>query len=338
VSLSLGLPTAPAASVELRPEQVEATMSLGYDSNLLDASDAELRSFEGGDPGALFVVDRMEDAFVLGEVEGEWALGRPLGLKTKLTAGYARAQFLHNSIKSEDSYTIEIQAKPSQVRRLALGISHSPQVYGRHRFDKDAVPGAPQFRAETYRRWELALEYRQAIGDRLEAGATLERTWKDYCEPFVERDRRRSGFFGGAEWDTRQHLALRIEAGFRRSTSRNEPDLGSDLSYREWIVEPGMTIDGIGHMTLEVDYELGLRHYTSADPEDTSHHGRDDRLGYFRVTARRAVTPALRLHTTYSRGWRSAELNESERSVEFDEEGSYSEDVVYGGFTWHWER
>src|SRR5688500_6146143 len=61
-----------ATATPLAPARVEARLSFGHDSNLLDISDLDRESFGRGDEAAFFAVNRLSDQFCEGELGAEW--------------------------------------------------------------------------------------------------------------------------------------------------------------------------------------------------------------------------------------------------------------------------
>jgi predicted glycosyltransferase len=341
VMLSLALAT--AAGADLTPQRLAGTLAVGYDSNLLDASDAERRAFDDEDPDAFFVVDRMEDIFLSGAIEADWKLRRLLGWRSKLRARYERIQYLYNPIKSTDHYALALQTKPGRDTRIAVRVGHRPQIYGRHRRDKDALPGDPIYRAEVHRRWDLGAEWRQAVSQRWRLAAEVAGTLKDYGEAFEERDRRRVGFATEIDWLARRRVVLGLRGRLRRSWSRNEPDLGRDLSYREWGLEPRIRFTDLAApsgvaLISELEFSLGVswRRYTSDSPEDWNHFRRKDRFGNLGVQLTRTVSNTTAFTISYIGRWRQAQLD-SGQAIDYDEEGSFSESVIASSLTWHWQ-
>jgi len=319
------------------PGRIEAGVGLGRDGNLLNASDAERRAFEEKSPGAYFVVSDMEDLFVDGRLTAEWELGRPFGIKSSLRGAYERDHFLGNPIKSEQDYALELLTRFAPHARSSLEVSYTPQVYGRHRRDKDARPGDPEFRAEAHRRWDVDLTWQQAVGWQTTAILELGGTWKHYTPAFVERDGRRVHVAVGGERPLTRWLEIGLAGHQWRNWSRNEPDLNNDLSYREWGLEPSLRILGIGGLSrFELSYTSRWRHYTSANPEDWNHFGRDDRYGELEVDARRSLSPSLAAYLGYERTWKDAKLG-TDQEIDYDEEGRASDDVITAGLIWRWE-
>src|SRR5688572_14405831 len=102
------------ARAQLRPTSIEARLALGHDSNLLDISDAERQSFETGDAGAIFAVDRMSDQFVQGELGVEWQAPRSRAGRPSFGLSWERRQYLHNAIKSENQLGARVRVRPEK--------------------------------------------------------------------------------------------------------------------------------------------------------------------------------------------------------------------------------
>jgi len=336
-----GAPSASTARADLRPARVYAEIDAAYDTNLLNASDAELDAFHRRAPGSFFVVDRMEDGALHVAAEADWPLGRRAGVKPKLRIGYARDQFLHNPITGVSTYSAQIIARVSARTRTELACAYRPQVYGRHRVDKDAAPGDLQFRAEAHRRWDVEWGLERAIngpaGRPANLGLAVEGSWKDYTDPFAERDQRRLGLGLQAEVGLPQRVDFELSGGWRRALSRNEPDLGKDLSYYEWGMEPQITWSGLAPgAELSAILDLAWRHYTSRSPEDRSHYRRHDLAGAAGAALLYRLSNHLAWQVTATHAWRSVRLS-SGAAIDYDEEGSFSEWVSAMGLRYEWE-
>lgn len=332
----LALSSGGAMAAELRPRSVQAGLFGGYDSNLLDASDGEINAFETGDPGSFFVVDRMDDQVLDLDLEARWDVGRIAGLKSDLRLGYERVQYLHESIRSENRYLVDWRSRLGPSSRFQARFGHTPQIYGRHRRDKDAVPGAPLFRAETQRRSDLglALMHGGATGWQKEAG--IEGTIRDYTAAFNERDRKRVGVTAAVSWIRQGGPRLGLGCEFQRSRSRNEPDLGSDLSYREWSLMP--VLDGLRlplGVRLRLAAALDWRAYTSPDVDDKDHFGRHDTELGLNAEISRPVSSTLLWQTSYRYRARDASIA---AQADFADEGASSEHVALTGLVWSWLR
>lgn len=327
----------PAGALELVPGEMEGRFLFGHDSNLLDASDAERYTYDSSSPEAFFVVDGMEDQFFELVWEGTWELGRTAGAKHEFGFGYERKQFLHNPIKSEEAFAGTYYLRPGGDLRFALEAQYRPQVYGRHRFDKDALPGAAQFRSEVHERWDFELEMRRQHSDRVQLTFEVDASQRRYTEAFAERDRVRLGGSGEFELEVGSTWKVGAELGYRHNRSSNEPDLGKDLSNREYLVTPFFEFEWpLLASTLGFSLELTWREYTSQNPQDWNHYGRHDRFGDLSLSWERALTRWTSLYSEYRTQWREARLD-SGQDVDYDEEGTFSEHIISGGVRWSWE-
>ncbi|TMQ62937.1 MAG: hypothetical protein E6K77_06305 [Candidatus Eisenbacteria bacterium] len=179
------------ARADLRPKAVNAEMLVGYDTNVLDASDAEIMAFETHDPGSFFVVEQMKDAALQMSIDGRWALAA--GSKTDARLRYTRLQYLRETIRSENHYSLQWRSRASTNTLIDFSLAFAPNVYARHRRDKDALPGDPVFRAEVRNEWDSALQIARALGPHWSSVSVMEGSIRDYRRPFDERDRWRGG-------------------------------------------------------------------------------------------------------------------------------------------------
>ncbi len=313
----------------LLPPSLETRLSLGHDSNLLDASDAERAAFAAGDPGSFFVVSAMRDQFLEGEAQGEWRLPNLLAGRPSLGLQYQRRQYLHNPIRSTDRLALDGRLRPAARTRIDLSLEFQPQTYGRHRRDDNALPGEPQFRPEVRRRWDVSADLTKGLGGGADLKAGLEGSVRDYRAPFDARDRHLAGGSAGLALSVTPGLRLGLLGGYGKTWSRNEPGLPTDLSNRErtlswWLEGRSAALAA----TLRVALGLGWRHYTSSDPQDDTHFGRDDRRGSVEVELTRGLPGSLASVTRLVRRWRT-DLPDGD----FDED-AFSDTEMQTGLRW----
>ena len=136
---------------------------------------------------------------------------------------------------------------------------------------------------------------------------------------------------------TTRRVYLEISGGWRRALSRNEPDLGKDLSYYEWGIEPEIRWAGpVANTELSAVVDLAWRHYTSRSPDDWNHYRRHDFFGAASAALLYRLSGRVAWHMAGGHVWRSATLNSGEE-VDYDEEGSFSEWVWALGLRYEWE-
>jgi predicted glycosyltransferase len=332
--LAFLLGTAGHASASLVPKSVNTELLVGYDTNILDASDAEIQAFKTHDPESFFVVERMEDAALQMSVEGRWALAT--GSKSDTRLRYSRLQYLHETIRSENHYAVQLRRGLNVGTVAELSLEFSPRAYGRHRRDKDALPGDPIFRAEVREQWDGGLQIARALGPRWSSVFVVEGSIRDYDQPFNERDRWRVGGRTGFAWQMSPRARIGLSGGYRRLQSRNAPYLGSDLSYREWSARSALDWAFLG-FRARAYVNRDWTHYTSSDPADENHFGRHDDEWEIGGFLQHALSGSL--------DWKAsaAHLRRDASSAfiftgEFDEEGSTHDTFVSTGIAWHWQR
>ena len=322
------------ARADLRPKAVNAEMLVGYDTNVLDASDAEIMAFETHDPGSFFVVEHMKDAALQMSIDGRWALAA--GSKTDARLRYTRLQYLRETIRSENHYSLQWRSRASTNTLIDFSLAFAPNVYARHRRDKDALPGDPVFRAEVRNEWDAALQIARALGPHWSSVSVMEGSIRDYRRPFDERDRWRGGGRTGFAWQPSGSARLDLSGGYRQLRSRNVPYLGSDLSYKEWSVLSAFDCALLGDFLRARAYvNRDWTRYTSTDPDDESHFGRHDNEWEFGGSLQHALSPSIdwKAGVTHMRRHADSALA---LTADLDEEGSVRDTFVSTGIAWHW--
>jgi hypothetical protein len=314
---------------------LEARLSLGHDSNLLDISDLERAAFESGDDGAFFVVDRMSDQFCEGELGVEWKAPRLFAGRPSLRLGWERRQYMNNPIKSEDHLTLGMRVRPGERMHVEVEAGLRPQTYARHRFYRDALPGEPQFRPEVYRRWDLDLIAHHDLGRNTAVEVLLEGSSRRYQAPFEERDRKSFGGGGGLTRSLGGKLEVRAGTRYRATWTRNDPWDPDDRSHRAWRASSGITLGGLPFLkVVSLDLELEWRRFTSTNPDDQDHFGRRDRGGEVDLEILRGLGSSLEWVNRATWRWRSSDFPEAV----FDEEGVFEDAVFRTGVLWAWEQ
>jgi predicted glycosyltransferase len=320
----------------LLPKALIVDVAGGYDTNILDASDEEVAVFETGDPSGYFVVRRLADAFVRTSVEGRWK-APGLGSGSQLRLAFARLSYWNESIRSEHRYLALWRNRLGSETTLDLKVEHSPDVSLRHRHDKDALPGDPVFRPEVRTTWEGGLVLEQALEGEAISRVGVEVAARDFNQPFDERDRWSVRGWTGLAWNPARAVKLDLGGGYRAIRSRNEPYLGSDLSYGEWNLRSALEFALARGTRVRASVERDWRWYTSADPEDVSHYGREDTEWTFGGSLRQAIRRSLEWSAAVVHTRRIASSG-MQGFGEFDEEGSYQDTVASAGLVWVWER
>lgn len=326
---------APArAGANVLPREGSVELLYGYDTNILNASDAEVRAFETHDPGSYFVIHRMQDAAAVLTAEGRWAT-RLAGHKTEARVGYQRLQYVHETIRNENHYSLLLRTRFGEQTTANFDFELAPDLYGRHRRDKDALPGDPMFRPEVRTDYDAALTLERALGPELYSRIGLEATVRDFNQPFNERDRSRVGGMSGFSLRS-ERVHWDLNGGYRRLTSRNDPYLGSDLSYREWTLRSAVECTQClgAPVRLRAQARHDWTHYTSSDPTDNSHFGREDEEWELGTGARYALTSHLDWEAGVTRAWRRT--NASLSAAFSEEEGAFHDTFVTTGLAWRW--
>jgi len=270
-------------------------------------------------------------------VDGRWLLPAAGG-KTEARLRYTRLQYLRETIRSENHYGFLWRSRLDPRTQADLSLEFAPDIYGRHRRDKDALPGDPVFRAEVRDQWDAALQITRSLVPGWSSVSVLEGSVRDFRRVFDERDRWRAGGRTGLMWQSRGGAAtLDVTGGYRSLRSRNVPYLGSDLSYREWTVRSAAEAACLrGFLRLRAYANRDWLDYTSSDPSDLSHYGRRDVAWELGGLARHAFSPSFDWSASIVHLRRNTTAG-SIMTGEFDEEGSVRDTFVTTGVAWHWQ-
>ncbi|MBK8229021.1 MAG: hypothetical protein IPK72_00265 [Candidatus Eisenbacteria bacterium] len=334
----LGLGAA-SSQAGLTPDGWGGRVGYGHDSNVLSSSQGERDAFDSGASGYWFQVDRLEDWRANLELWGEWKVKTfAKGMKAEL--GYRRSQYAHLPILRSDRFDLSLKQKLTKIDVLSLALTYEPQVYLRHRLDKDAPPGAPLFRPESYRGIGVEVAYaRPTLAGRT---TTVFSSFESQDESrwFNERDRKRVGV-GASMVVPFGPWSFTPSYEFAGAASRNEPDLGSDFGYREHVVglRTRLTLGGgtaelpTRSWVLGIDGRAKLRGFTTDNPDDTSRYQRDDVSYSFsgRLLWRRgALSPFIGAEYAGRNITLPAGADGS------DEEGEYEDGAIGLGLEWEY--
>ena len=316
------------------PSLLLARLAYGYDSNLLDASDGDLAAFASQDPNSFFVVNSMHDEFIAGSLYGQWRLAPKSRARPSLELRLERKQYLGNPICSEARIGLRSRARVGRRARLDFGLDFTPQSYSKHRRDYNALPGEPAFRPEVYRAWASDLGWTQNLGSGSSIRIGFEGWLRNYRAPFDARSRDLAGANAGLEHSLTSQIGMGITGGYRHTWSQNTPGLPTDLSNREWFFQPSIYAGSKSLLlTLRVGAELAWRHYTSQDPADHSHFGRNDRRSDLEIELTRSLVRSVAADVHYVRRWWHSNIPQAA----FDED-AFSDTEVRGGLVWSWDR
>lgn len=331
--LALALAAAVAGSAEassaLRPRALGGHIALGYHSNILGSSTSERSAFDAGDPEAFFVVERLDDARAEVGLWGRWDLPS-FHKRLRLELGLQRSEWLRTGILGQSRYEIDLRQRLPQDWAVDFRVRHSPQIYMRHRADKDAPPGAPLFRPEAIAETEIRAALSRALGS-ARASVAYQRGSEDRTRWFDERDETIDDGMAGLRWEATSSVQVGSEYLFARGRSRNEPDLGSDRSYREHGVSLAVAYEDAGRLGIAVSGRLKWRRYTTADSDDESRYRRRDRI--YGVGIRVSFPLAsVRPFAAVERSGRLVTLPAGADAS--DEDGEYASTWIRSGLEW----
>lgn len=281
VVMTVGLGIGPEAVLaSWAPELVGGSVAGVFESRPIEGTEAAIDPAAGTGDGRYWFAPPEDWGGSL-EVWSRWKFRSALG-KSKVKLSYARNDWAEGGIFAQDAFGLDLTHDLGAGFEIAADVEYAPEVYKRHRADKDALPGEPRFRPETFSDLEVELSLGRSWGpvSTLLLG-TIER--RDENRWFEERDRTGRGLGIGLEFGLWNGSAFRPTFLRSRIESSNEPDLGSDLSFDEDSYALRYLQD-LGDFRAEFYGKVDLRAYTTTDPEDDNRFGREDTGRY--VSAR----------------------------------------------------
>lgn len=319
----------------LTPDSWGGKLSVGYEDRAIDGDVSGDPATGTGPPRYWYT--EPDDFLGLVNVWSRWKF-RPFRYPTKLKFEYERRQWAEGDILARDIFILELRQDLSPKSRLDLEVEHTPQIYNTHRVDKDAQPGQPRFRPEAYQETEAALAFLYRWAEDFSITTFTSYTARDETPWFRERDRRRLGAGFSLDFLLQPQLRVIPEYEFRSNSSRNEPDLGADLSYREHSLDLKLSRPGVGPLRrwqLDVESRLKFRHYTTDDQEDTRRYRRVERIYAIRLVLRlpfETVTPFA--------SWEAAgrSINVPGDVAEVDEADDIERTLIQLGIEWRFDR
>ncbi len=323
---------AAATRPSLFPKSWGGSLSFGWDSNLLQSGRTERRAFGTDNPNYLFVVDRIEGWQGSAEIWGRWDLPS-FHKKMRMEIGYRRSQWPHVAILGYDRFDLGLRQKLSDGSQMDLTLRYEPQVYLRHRVDKDAPFGAPRFRPESYRGTEVGLAYARAVSG-IKATVLAGYQVQDENRWFNERDEKMKAAGFSLQIPGGKGISFAPSYEFGRSRSRNKPLATSDRSYRQHATglraQSPLPLPG-GPWGIIAASQWKFRAYTTNDPSDASRYHRHDRAYSWSV---RVDRPAVRVtpFAIVEGAGRMVDLPAG--AAANDEDGEYGDTVFLTGIEW----
>jgi hypothetical protein len=325
--------SAEAGSTVLRPVALGGSLFAGWHKNVLGASRAEQDAFANGDPGYFFVVDRLNDWVIGGEAWARWNL--PSVYRTvRLDLGVQQREWAGLSILGWDRFDLDLKQKLPARSAFRFRMGYEPQVYLRHRRDKDAGFGQPAFRPEAYRGLDLEARYQRPLAGDLNLTLLVNYESRNETKWFEERSRKRRG--AGLEIVIPLGGSASVKPGYEygRIRSRNRPDLGSDQSSREHVPSMRLKFESriLGEpLTLDAGGKMKFRSYTTDNRDDASRYHRRDRSYYWSVKLSRP-SPPLSPFLKVERDGRA--INVPLKPDSANEDGAYNALKIWAGVDW----
>ena len=264
---------------------IRAGIDSYYDDNLLEYSDNQIAVFRQGSSPDRYSIRSVDD------LELDPALS--VALENRIPGGRGWRMTLrgkgafHDKNKTADFRSASAEWRQSLSRGTSLAVRgyYLPRFYLRQLRDEDAPLVPTQYRRAEFALFIGSLSWRQRITPSTSADVAYQFENRDYNAGFVERN---SGTHQGEArfaWARRPGGgSLQIRGGYRLANAKaadgdelpGAPPDDPDIGYHGLLAG----LDGRANLArgiaASLGYELGTRDFTSKEPTDRYHYGRND--------------------------------------------------------------
>lgn len=298
-----------------------------YDDNILGLSDKEvssLRSTDEPENDERFRIETPNDIIFNPSVGLGIYRKPPRGLDTGIGLSIGANQYVRNTIRNHHVYRLWARQELNRSRKhrttLTVGGSRIPSYFLRQLVDDDlstppntcntSDPNDLCHNAATYQLTTGYVEVSQEIINRiLSAEARYARERRDYNQHFNERDADSDVYsvqvniypMGGIGFRLRpyyEHENRTTRGDPVSSTVIGEDDAGFDGDLYGLEVRGLWGKDADHRNTLRGYYQKESRDFTSDDPNDPGHFGREDRISKFGIGYGRELGRHLKLNVS----------------------------------------
>jgi len=351
-ALATVMNASPAEAASGQSLSATAGFTAGYDDNILEYSDSQLRSFEAGTHPLRFAIQTTDDMIYSPSLALTWELDEGRGRRHALRIRGEGDSHAKNSIADFHSFSASWRESFRRDRRLSVGYFVLPDYYLRQLRDEDlpAALGDSRYRGARFDLQIATASWRQRAGRGREAGLAYRFERRRYNPEFQERN---AGLHEGdlsLDWTRLPRRGdVGLHAGYRVSSAQatDGDEVGGvrdddDLSYH------GLTAGIDGRMELartgpwrlggDLGYWLETRSYESTLPTDRYHFGRSDLLHAIEVGLRVGYRPHWAMRGSFRFEDNTAHL--STLAPPTSDSGSYRVNQVnlaleWSGGLWH---
>lgn len=348
-TVDTGQRTASSAARKGGRWSVQVELEGGWDDNICELSDTDRDDV--GDPrfADRFKIESPDDWFVEPSVRVGYARRSAGQRRTAIRFDARVTRYLQNSVKNYEAYGVrfaqDLTGDSRHGTRLVLRGGHTPDFYLRELTVPQATleQGRRVRDSSRYEETSLSAAVEQVlVPERLELEGRLETERRDYFAPFDERDGDLTGYRVRLEWYPATDRRFSIGAGFRQqsydaegdraATPAFEPDISSDRTELALGLGLRWSFHGRrGDALLELSREE--RDFTSGNPVDRFHFGRDDTLSEYRLSIGQQVRQDLHLRAELRREENDSNLGRAPSALS-DDVTDYTRNVVSMSIGW----
>ena len=304
---------------------IRGEAEIRYDDNILGLSDKEVSSLRGTDEpenDERFRIETPND-IIFNPSAGFGVYRKPAkGAQTSFGLSAGTNEYVNDTIKDYQEYRIWVRQDLNHSREhrttISAGGTRIPSYFLRQLVDDDlsappntcntSDPNDLCHNPATYQLTTGYVELTQEIVNRiLSAEARYAREWRDYNHDFDERDADSDVYsvsvnvfpsggigFRLRPWYEHERRTTSGDPGFTTTVVEDEAGFDSDLFG---IEARGLWGKDANHRnTLRGYYQWESKDFTSNDPNDAGHFGREDRITKFGIGYGRELGIHLKLN------------------------------------------
>lgn len=275
---------------------VKSGTDIGYDDNILELNDKQIKQLESGLRPEKFRIDQPEDfvttVWAEVRVKGRW-IGDTTHAGLKIQPHF----YMSSDIANYQEYDFFIR---QDIAAHDAGITYHLEYDEYLRELEIVVPGPNLWESARYNEHDVELYYRHEVTKTLSVRPMAGWRFKDFDSPFQFRDLEGLFLGVGAKADVLPNASVFVKYEYADMDSE-AGSLDPDTSYRQHEVEVGGGVLLLNLVDVSLKYRLAIRDYTSTNSPlvDPSHFDREDLRHKVTFRAKMKLTKDWSVHLEY---------------------------------------
>lgn len=215
----------------------KGSLDFTYDDNIIHYSDDLVIEFVEGTAPWKYALKSYDDLIMTPALDMSWDRKFFGKNKSRFRFKFKRNRYLHNPIKSNETWYLYLRQYFPGGRSLELSYDYTPQKYIRHLTDRpptDPSDSPLQWVPFRFTSNNFNLYYRHRFSKKVSATFRVFRGLRYYNQPYIEQDLDDLGGRITLYWKPSKKWSLTPEYGFNRATARRydmvgeTPETGND--------------------------------------------------------------------------------------------------------------